>query len=662
VGLTEKLSLLIGTVGADGAVRDFNRIGLASKKLGTDAQATGGKFDKLASGLGVSASTMKAGLVTGAAVAGTALIAFGKSAVDAASNLAEVQSKSNQVFGFSADLISDWAQGAADSFGLSERAALEAASGFGNMFNQLGVGVDEAAAMSTGIVELAADFASFHNADISDVLTAQSAAFRGEYDSLQRFLPLINAATVEQRALEMTGKQTTKALTAQEKALAVNTLMFEGAGKAAGDFDRTSGSLANQQRILAANIEEASATIGQVLIPAVSGIIDLFNDTIGLVEALGGGFVDLVDDVNKFSGATDDADKKSTGLGDTLNAFYNEVLRGRPAVDDAAESVTALGLSIAETNAGMDEYLNAEWGEGSGAFDELVKTTLAATSAQRGLEQAGRSLEAAQRSEADAVDELNKLLKQGAVDVEAVRDAEKSLASVRRATGKATRDQAKAQAEYDQALAKATDLQGSANAQAELADAADNLADANDSVAAAQERETDAAEALRKAQAGDPEFQDKIADARQRVKDATQGVADASYSVASAAYAANQATEAQNVSLLTNAGSIGTVRGEWEKLLALNPQIAAFLNPALGTLPVTPPTPTEFVDPRFIGPLSGNQRYGGSQEVPADFMGPLSANQRYGSSAGATKNVTVNVAQTDADPAKIAREVSWAVN
>lgn len=195
----------------------------------------------------------------------------------------EALSKVNAVFGRSSQEIDKWAKQGAKSFGLSRREALDAAGSFGNMFDQLGFTQKASTDMSTAIVELGADFASFHNADITDVLDAQSAAFRGEYDSLQRFLPLINAATVEERALELTGKATNKELTAQDKALAVNTLMFEGAGKARGDFAKTSEGAANQERILAAELENAQAALGEKLAPLLLKVTHL---KLALVEAI----------------------------------------------------------------------------------------------------------------------------------------------------------------------------------------------------------------------------------------------------------------------------------------------------------------------------------------------------------------------------------------
>lgn len=223
--------------------------------------------------------------------------------ISSASAMNETLSKSNTIFGDQGKAIEQWASGAARDFGQSKQQALEAAASFGNMFTQLGIGTDVAADMSTQMVELASDFASFHNADITEVLNAQQAAFRGEYDALQRFVPTINAASVEQKALQMTGKELTSELTQQEKALAVQALMMEGAGAAAGDFDRTSNSLANQQRQLTATWDDAKAKLGEVLIPAMNAAVGfILNDFIPGVQK----FLDLaapyVEDFSRIVG------------------------------------------------------------------------------------------------------------------------------------------------------------------------------------------------------------------------------------------------------------------------------------------------------------------------------------------------------------------------
>jgi hypothetical protein len=200
-----------------------------------------------------------------------------KNSITLARDFNEIQSKANTIFGESSRAINDWAGNAAVGFGQSKAQALDAAATFGNMFSQLGMGAGVTADMSQKMVELASDFASFHNADITQVLEAQQAAFRGEYDAVQRFVPTINAAAVEMKALEMTGKDATKELTQQEKAVAAYQLMLDGAGEAMGDFERTSGRLSNQQRILSAQWQNLQADIGQALIPALTAIVTAIN-------------------------------------------------------------------------------------------------------------------------------------------------------------------------------------------------------------------------------------------------------------------------------------------------------------------------------------------------------------------------------------------------
>lgn len=233
-------------------------------EAGKSAEKSGGMLAKL----GPSAAL---GIGAAAAGIGVGVVAV-KGFIDAASNMNETQSKSNTIFGENADAINQWASGSARDFGLSKQAALDNAASFGNMFTQLGIGTPIAADMSTQMVELAADFASFHNADITEVLAAQQAAFRGEYDAVQRFVPTINAANVEQKALAMTGKTLTSELTAQEKALATQALLMEGAGAAAGDFDRTSSGLANSTRTLSAMWADAQVKLGSLLLPAMTAV------------------------------------------------------------------------------------------------------------------------------------------------------------------------------------------------------------------------------------------------------------------------------------------------------------------------------------------------------------------------------------------------------
>lgn len=222
-------------------------------------------------------------------------------AVSSASDLGETVSKSNNIFGQNAKVIEDWAETAATSAGLSKQAALEAASGFGNMFTQLGFAGETAAAMSIDVVQLSADLGSFNNLPTADVADKISAAFRGEYDSLQALIPNINAARVEQEALAATGKTAAAELTAQEKAAAVLAIVHRDGANAANDFAETSDGLANSQKILQAELENVKTEIGTALLPVVTDLFHVFAETgLPIVKELAAWFTENQEAVRAF--------------------------------------------------------------------------------------------------------------------------------------------------------------------------------------------------------------------------------------------------------------------------------------------------------------------------------------------------------------------------
>ena len=251
------------------------------------------KFSRRAEKAGAVAGKM---LAVGLAVGGAAAVKMGQKASD----LSETVNKASIIFGDNYAEIDKWSKGAATSMGLSQAAALDAASGFGDMFSQLGFAGDQAAKMSKSVVQMSADLGSFNNLPTAEVTDMMSAAFRGEYDSLQRLIPNINATRVETEALEMTGKKSAKTLTAQEKAAATLAIVQKDGARAAGDFARTSDGLANSQKIATARMEDLQAKIGAKVLPAMNKllgvglkVIDWIDRNQRLVGILGGVLVGL---------------------------------------------------------------------------------------------------------------------------------------------------------------------------------------------------------------------------------------------------------------------------------------------------------------------------------------------------------------------------------
>ena len=243
----------------------------------------------------VGTSTRGVFAAAGVAVGATAFTAALGEMITDASNLQEQMSKNQQVFGDSARTIEAWSQTTAQSFGISQQAALEATGTFGNLFRTVGLVPAQASVMSRSLVELTADLASFNNASPADVLEAIRSGLIGEAEPMRRYGVLLSEARVQQQALATTGKANVKALSDQEKAVARYNIILRDTRSAQGDFARTQGGLANQTRILSAQMDDLSTQIGSVLIPALTDLARLANvsaDALGRIAGIeipGGG-------------------------------------------------------------------------------------------------------------------------------------------------------------------------------------------------------------------------------------------------------------------------------------------------------------------------------------------------------------------------------------
>lgn len=296
-------ALAFTIIGKDEGSAAFRKFGNTVRKTYADVDKAGKGVAKAGGTSGVTLGKSflggLAGVLTFQAVKGVF-----STVVAGASNLNETVSATNQIFGSSAKSINNWGKQAAASMGLSQQAAQSNANSLGLLFTQVGFNTTSAAAMSKKWVQLAVDLGSFANADPTEILGAMQSATRGEFDELQRFVPMISAATVEQKALQITGKKTTDELTAQDKVLAVQALAFEQTGKAQGDFSRTQSGVANSTKTARAEFDNLTASIGKGLQPAVAGTLHFISgDLIPTINEMDDVFRDLPKGVQIGAGA-----------------------------------------------------------------------------------------------------------------------------------------------------------------------------------------------------------------------------------------------------------------------------------------------------------------------------------------------------------------------
>lgn len=303
------------------------------------------------------------------------------STVTAASNLGESISKSQRVFGTASASIEAFGETAATSLGLSKQAAIESAATFGNLFTSLQIAPAQSAQMSKTLVGLAGDLASFNNVDTETALDALKSGLLGEAEPLRQFGVTLSEARVQAEALadglvkpavssaKLRDAQTTLALaterarvatskngatsaqaisasqqveraagavakavqgqvaplTASQKAQAALNIIMKDTKNSQGDFARTSGGLANQQRILAANFENVRAKIGQALLPKITELAQYVNSDVvpavlGFIDGMktgtgaGGKFADALGSLRDAAKTAFDVLKPIIGL------------------------------------------------------------------------------------------------------------------------------------------------------------------------------------------------------------------------------------------------------------------------------------------------------------------------------------------------------------
>ena len=238
----------------------------------------------------------------GVAFAGTQLVAFAKDTVMAASNMAESLSKVRVVFGDGAAAVEAWGKTAADSMGISNQAALEAAGTYGNLFQAFGLGQGQAQDMSMSLVQLAGDMASFNNTSIDDAITALRSGLSGETEPLKKFGVAMNEARLKTEAMALgLIKSTSEALTPAAKAQAAYALIMKDTALAQGDYARTADGTANTMKTLQAKMEDAKVALGDALMPAFQGLLAVLKVAIPLLMKLGNFFKNNQDEIKAFA-------------------------------------------------------------------------------------------------------------------------------------------------------------------------------------------------------------------------------------------------------------------------------------------------------------------------------------------------------------------------
>ncbi len=187
-----------------------------------------------------------------------------------------------------------------EQFGLNAYEVRRNIGLFYNFSTSLGVAKDKAYEMSTEVVKLAYNMASYYDTPFVDMLAKIQSGLIGEIQPLKQLGISVHDAAVKQKALELgmgeldkkTGKMKVT-LDQGEKAWLRYLLILDQTKVAQGDLARTIDAPANRLAILGQQVQQLAIDMGLAMMPAWESLLSMVQGAVGWLQGLTTAFANL---------------------------------------------------------------------------------------------------------------------------------------------------------------------------------------------------------------------------------------------------------------------------------------------------------------------------------------------------------------------------------
>ena len=322
------------------------------------------------------------------------VISIAKEGIELASQLEEVQNVVEVSFGNMTQDVEGFSKKALYSLGMSELTAKKMASTFMAMSNSMGISAKDGRNMALQLTALAADMASFYNVSQDVAQTALNSIFTGETETLKKFGIVLTETNLKAFALSRGITKSYSSMTEAEKVALRYNYVLQATANAQGDFARTSGSWANQTRLLKEQLNILKTALGQVLIAVILPLVKALNALLSFIISIGRaigslfgkktGMVKTISDANTITGGlAGKADSVSDGF-EKANQSAKKLQRTIAAFDELnvlnpkdQGSSSSTDLSGGGFDLGIPEYdYDAELGKANSFFDKLEQAVV----------------------------------------------------------------------------------------------------------------------------------------------------------------------------------------------------------------------------------------------------------------------------------------------
>ena len=402
-------------------VKAANSLGTSIKNMTTKTLSAPKALKSLNASLKSTVSQIKQvknGILSALGVVGgiTAIISGIKKSIDVRSDVTEAQNVIDVTFGRYKDLVEDMAKTSIRDFGISELAVKNTAGRYQAMGTAAGIARKEMAKMSVTLTGLSADMASFYNQNQEDVAKSLQSVFTGETEPLRKYGIDLTQATLKEWAMKQGLDANIQSMSQAEKIMLRYNYVLDNSAAAQGDFARTSGTWANQIKVLKEQLMQLASVLGTAFINTLKPLVTALNKALASIIEFA---VKVVNALGKIfgwkatvsnAGIADDFSEAASGAEDVSGSMGSAAGSSKKLKDNLSKAVRSFDelktISLQKDGSGSG-------GSGSGASGgggiknedafKIVETENPFKSSIKDLEGLGKSIRNALMNAMDGI-------------------------------------------------------------------------------------------------------------------------------------------------------------------------------------------------------------------------------------------------------------------
>ena len=250
----------------------------------------------------------------------------------------------NTTMGEYASQAQKYANAVSEAVGINPGEFMRNQGVFNTIIKGFGVTSDRAYTMSQNLTQLGYDIASFYNVSFENAMLKLQSGISGELEPLRRLGYDLSVARLQEEALALGITKKVSAMNQAEKSELRYYAIMTQVTDAQGDMARTLSSPANQLRVLQAQLDLCSQSLGNIFLPLLSAIIPY---AIAAAKAIRY----LIDAIASFFGYNlTDYTQSSSEAFSSLSSGVGDVTSGLSDATGAAKKLKTTLLGIDELN------------------------------------------------------------------------------------------------------------------------------------------------------------------------------------------------------------------------------------------------------------------------------------------------------------------------